>query len=134
MNDLLTAESILFGIIIAFFGSWYPKIKSFTDKGISKHLDDRKPDYNEATCILNTKLRPLSVMLTIISLIFIPDTIKFIIQSIKILKLNGLKQYFYLYDAVITAYVYFCILILVLTLYVYYLLRKVKKIKRQNSP
>ncbi len=131
MNDLLTAESILFAVIIALFGFWYPQINELIDLSIPGHPADRKPYFDKAKNILKVKMRPLLMVLTISSLIFIPDTIKITCATIKILFTNGFMNYFSSYDAISTAYFFFCIFLIIMTIYSYHLSFKLKKKKNE---
>lgn len=133
MNDLLTAESILFAIIIALYGFWYPEIRTFLDLPIPKHHSDHQPECIKANEILHTKMNPLMAILFITSIIFIPDAIKITVQSLKLLRMIGLWQYVFLYDAVNTAYVFFCILTIVLTFNVIGLFLELKSKKKKLS-
>jgi hypothetical protein len=104
LNDLLSAASLLLAVVGIFYGLWYPEVLKSLDKPVPLHDPDKKLPYKEISTVLFSKAVPLFTSAFVISLVFLPDTVKIFIDSLLTLKTLGIAEYFASYDAVRTAF------------------------------
>ena len=104
MNDLLSAASLLLAVVGVFYGLWYPEIIKSLDKQPPTHDEDKVLPHKEISTILFSKSVPLFISALLISLIFLPDMVKILINSLLALKTLGIAEYLASYDAVRTAF------------------------------
>lgn len=92
ISTLLTASSILLGILTALFGLFYPDLKHVLDIIPKKHKADNKQEFDKSKEIVSSKYIPLLLGSLIISLLFTPELIKQIHSSIEVIKIYGIKN------------------------------------------
>jgi|GEM_PF-1034509 len=81
MSELLTAASVLLGIIGVLNAIWYDDIKSGLSKKMPPHKEDRAGIISDLKSILWARAFPLSLASTCIGLVFLPPSIQIILQS-----------------------------------------------------
>jgi hypothetical protein len=129
MGNLLSASSLLMAIAAIIFSLWY---KDITDalalKTILKrYREDNIQSKKVLIEVLYTKALPITIISIIEALIFLPDTIKLIYESLTY------YQYVTQYDAVGTAYCFVSLLSIILAFYtttlVFRLIKLIRKVQ-----
>lgn len=133
MSDLLSAASLLLAVISVLFGLWYPEIVKALEIEEPKHKPDRLAPKRQVLKILRYRSIPLTLAFFSLILVFSPDTIKIILQSVEQYQKNGLKALSN-YSSVSTAFVLVILLAYTLTgytlIYTFQLILKVNRLKK----
>lgn len=116
MSDLLSASSLLMAISAILFSLWYAEIAKALEIAPKTHREDNIASLRHVRNTLLSKAMPVALMAFFVALIFIPDAVKLIYESIAEydkLGLAAIKNY----DAVRTAYCFVTLLSTVLAAY-----------------
>lgn len=116
MSDLLSASSLLMAIAAILFSLWYAEIAKALEIKPKTHSEDNVAARIYVKNVFFSKALPVSIMAVSVSLIFIPDAIKLIKESLVIYQVYGFDAIEW-YDAVKTAYCFVSLLSTVLALY-----------------
>lgn len=103
MSDLLSASSLLLAILTTLYALFYSSINEFLDIVPKPHKIDNKTNHKKGLEIRNTKIFPILFASITLSLIFIPEAIKIIRESLHVIKTvdrNNIQ-----YDTVKTTYI-----------------------------
>ena len=97
MGDILSAASLLLTIVTVFYALWYPELIKAIDKKVPTHREDRSGPLSEINKILLSRAIPLFLSSFVVSIIFMPDAIDIIVESINredgvIYKYNSVKM------------------------------------------
>lgn len=92
LSNLLTASSILLGVITALYGLFYPSILFVLETKTKTHSVDNKQSYNKSKSIVKTKYYPLLFGSIIITLLYLPELCFQIKSSIDAIAKNGWKN------------------------------------------
>ena len=103
MSDLLSAISLLLAIITTLYTLFYSSIYEFLNLVPKTHKVDNITNYRKGIEIRNSKIFPILFSSITLSLIFIPETIKILIDSYNIIKTVD-KDYIK-YDTIKTTYI-----------------------------
>lgn len=113
LPDLLTASSILLGIITALFGLFYPDIRSVIEIKPKTHAVDNTENYDKSRMIFRTKYLPLLIGSFVVSLINVPELYKVLKTSFITIINNGINNI--TYDTVIATYIVVCLFLIFFT-------------------
>lgn len=106
LPSLLTASSILLGVLTALYGLFYSDIKSVIEITPKRHIEDNKQEYDRSKRIFSSKYIPLMIGAFTISLIFLPELYKQIRGSINaIINFGFINTY---YDTLIASFIAVC--------------------------
>lgn len=130
MDNILSALSIVIGIVSAIFLQWFSDISEALEVKVAKS-NAGEIDFVEK--ILKFKVIPLLIVSSVLSALTFPVLFKGLEQTLVIL----IKESWWApkqYDVVLAITFFVCILILVLTLYLSYAVLKLnRKIRKYDS-
>ena len=106
LPSLLTASSILLGVLTALYGLFYSDIKSVLEIIPKKHKADNKQEFEKSKRIFNSKYIPLLVGALIISSLFSPELYRQIRESINVIRKSGIENTYY--DTLIASFIVVC--------------------------
>ena len=106
LPSLLTASSILLGVLTALYGVFYPDIKSILDIIPKTHTEDNKKEYNRSKDVFNSKYIPLLIGTLVISILFIPELYRQVVNSINVINEYGIKNT--TYDTLAASFIAIC--------------------------
>lgn len=112
MNETISALSSIFTIIAILFGLWYSDIKNTLEMVMPEHYEDKKP---KKKIIKRTKLYkaiPLLVINLITFVLFLPDGIHILSNSMK----RYLSDTLCSYDSIKAAFIMILLLLLGLSI------------------
>jgi hypothetical protein len=129
MNDILTAESLIFTVIGIFFGLWYTEIDQSADYSLYKYYIRIKAIPKIRFELPNprvlhgslVKVFILGLLPNCVFLIFLPDVIKAHYISDQTLRIYGMEKFFEYFSSVNTAFVFVWIILGFMFLYCSYL-------------
>lgn len=131
LPNLLSAASILLGIMTALFGFFYQSINEILEIIPKKHSADNRLNYKLAKATAKTKLIPLLIGSILITIIFLPEMIAQIKNSVIVIFNNGFKDV--LYDTLSATYIAVCIFMIFLTIVIikigFQMKKQIKKLK-----
>jgi len=104
MSDLLSAASLILAVVGILYGLWYPEIQKVLEKEVPKHVEDRGFIHREISSTLLSRSLPLAFLAILISLIFLPDTIKYLLEILTQIGTGGISKFISDYNAVSTAF------------------------------
>jgi hypothetical protein len=104
MSDLLSAASLILAVVGILYGLWYPEIQKVLEKKVPTHVEDRGTIYREISSTLWSRSLPLTFLAIMIFLIFLPDTIKYILEISSQISTGGFSKFISDYNAVSTAF------------------------------
>lgn len=131
MSDILSSASLLLAILTTVFGLIYPTLKEILDLKVSAHKPDNSANYKKALTIRKSRLLPLLLGSIILTLVFIPELIKQLVNSYHIVAKEGF--HFKNYDTVIASFIVVSLFMIVLTIAVILItIDFFKKIKALN--
>lgn len=133
MSDLLSASSLLMAIAAILFSLWYAEISKTLEISPKAYKEDNVKNVAIVQGILYSKALPVAIMALMVSCIFLPDALKLILESKRLLKENGFSLYFKNYDAVRTAYCFVSLLSTILAFYMMNLVMKLYTLKRRMN-
>jgi hypothetical protein len=107
MADILTSSSLLLAIITAIYTLYYPSIIEIIAILPEKHSADNETNYIKAKNIRNTKLLPLLISSIMLTLTFIPEFIKQVSSSARIILDKGFLLS--TYDIVVASFIIVCL-------------------------
>ena len=131
LPNLLTASSILLGIITALYGLFYPDIKNVIEIIPKQHKVDNKQNYIKSKNVFNGKYLPLMLGAIITTLIYLPELYKQILKSITVITTNSFDNV--KYDTMTASFIAVCIFMLLITIMIIRIGFKMNnKIKKLN--
>jgi len=136
MSDLLSAASLLLGVLAILFGLWYPEITKAIETVEPSHRGDYGRPYKQIKAVLYSRAIPLTTACFLLTLVFAPDAIRIIFLSMNKYSIEGtgaLRSY----SAVSTSFVLVVSLALALHVYLFYytikLVQKARKLAPKNT-
>jgi hypothetical protein len=114
MSDLLSACSILLGILTALYGMFYSSINEILELTPKTHPIDDTSNFKRALIVRKTKIFPLLIASILLTLIFIPEAYKIIYQGIAFMANNGIVLTSY--DTIKTTYLSVTVFMIIFTL------------------
>ena len=84
MSDTISALSSILTIVAILFGLWYPDIKHAIELKLSKHPEDNELPIKNIRSILSYKAIPLLVINFSAFIIFLPNGISILFDSVKL--------------------------------------------------
>jgi hypothetical protein len=133
MSDLLSASSLLMAIAAILFSLWYAEISKTLEISPKAYKEDNVQNAATVKGVLYSKALPVATMALMVACIFLPDALKLMLDSKKLLMENGFASYYKNYDAVRTAYCYVSLLSTILAFYMMNLVMKLYILKRQMT-
>ena len=131
LPNLLTASSILLGIITALYGLFLPSINSILEIKPKTHRVDNKKAYNESKDVIKAKYVPLLIGSLIITLVNIPELLTQLIKSYNAIKTSGIENT--RYDTLTASFIVVCLFMIFITIMIITTGVKLKrKIKELN--
>lgn len=121
MSDILESAALIFAVIGMLISIWYPDIIQSLDKILP--LSDANEVKKEIRKTLRQKVIPLLILTGLFSLIFLPDVIKFLIQSVSLIFSQSPKKY----DSVGTALTFVILTSLIITIVLAHIVCKLSK-------
>jgi hypothetical protein len=109
MSDLISASSLLMATIAVLFSLWYAEIIRVIKQQGTQHADDNLHLKKRIKTVFFTKSLPLTILSLAISLTFLPNVMAIIIESIDLIKKQGIPT-LETYNAVNTA---FCLVFII---------------------
>lgn len=135
MNELsviLSASSILLGIMTALYGFFYPSINKILEIDIKMHSLDNIKNFQKAKTIEKSRMIPLVLINVIITLIFLPEMYIRLKNGLDYIKIYGCS-----YDVITVSFVAICIFMIVLTINSiiteFKLLKKIRKLNPKRD-
>lgn len=104
MSDLLSSASVLLTMIALLYGMWYQEIVKAIETVVQARPQDRAPDRERVKSVFMTKALPLAVAAALLTVVFVPVTIKILVVSVNHVCEHGWKAVRD-YDAVSTSLV-----------------------------
>src|SRR5690348_5406982 len=93
ISDILSSASLLLAALTMIYSLFYPEIKSVLDMvpqtGVT--IKDNAPNYDNAKVIRNSKVLPILFGSIVLSLVFIPEFIAQVKNSLTVFKAEGLS-------------------------------------------
>ncbi len=81
-SDLLSAESLMFGVLGVVFGLWYQEISDTIAAQVPPHKEDREPVEEQVRRTLGSKAIPLAVASLLVFLTFAPNAFLLVWKSV----------------------------------------------------
>ena len=116
MGDLLSAASLLLAVVRIFYGLWYGDISESLSLPIPPHKEDRVPVRQRVRHALYGKALPIVLTSLPSAIIFLPDTISIVDESIGRAS-SDFSGAIASYDAVRTAFCFVVLLLVALGVY-----------------
>jgi predicted PurR-regulated permease PerM len=132
LPNLLTASSILLGIITALYGLFFPAINSILEIKPKLHKVDNKKVYNESKDVIKAKYVPLLIGSLIITLVNIPELIIQLRDSYIALKTNGIENA--RYDTLTASFIVVCLFMIFISIMIIVTGVKLKKKLKELNP
>jgi hypothetical protein len=104
MSDKLSAASLLLAIVAVLYGMWYPLIMSSLETSVPQFAANRRKPLKEVLGVRNRRAIPLTFAAIAVALVFLPDAVSIIIQSLRLVAGDGLQSVQH-YDSVSTAFI-----------------------------
>ncbi|MGD9488116.1 MAG: hypothetical protein AB7W47_08840 [Calditrichaceae bacterium] len=114
LPNLLTASSILLGIITALYGLFFPAINSILVIKSKPHKVDNKKAYSESKDIIKAKYIPLLIGSLVITLINIPELFSQLRNSFVAIKTSGIENT--TYDTLTASFIVVCLFMIFITI------------------
>jgi hypothetical protein len=92
MSDLLSAASLLLAVLGVLYGLWYPEIIDALGIKVPEYAEDRKRPYREVSSVLYSRALPLTIASLGVSLIFLPDAIKIVKDTVLEFQVQGITH------------------------------------------
>lgn len=105
MSEVLSSLSILLATIALLYSSWQADIRKARELKIPQHYIDGKKEHDFLKETLWKKTIPLCLATTLVTFAFLPETVRIIWSSVKIIISNGFLQSIQTYNAMPTALV-----------------------------
>lgn len=119
MGDLLASSSLLLALIAILYGLWYSEIELVLRLKIPRQKEDRRPNLKRIRSVLFNKTVPLTCISIILSLIFLPDSIRIVIFSFRSIAIDGVAAIKY-YNAVAASFIFITSIFIFLSLHMFY--------------
>jgi len=103
MSDLLSSASLLLAVLGVLYGLWYPEIIAALEIKVPDFVEDRKRPYRQVSSVLYSRAFPLTIAAIGVSLIFLPDALKIVSDTVIEYQAQGIA-YIRNYSAVHTAF------------------------------
>lgn len=132
LPNLLTASSILLGIITALYGLYLPAIKSILDIKPKTHKVDNKKFFNESKDILIAKYFPLLIGSLVITLIYLPELFTQLKNSFDVIKTSGIENT--TYDTLTASFIVVCLFMIFVSIMIIVTGFKLKKKIKELNP
>ena len=132
MSDLLSASSLLIAIAAILFSLWYAEIAKALEILPKAHKEDNVAARATVSGVLLTKALPVAVMALAVAVIFLPDAVRLIRESLSTYQASGIAA-LEKYDAVRTAYCFVTVLAVVLAAYMLRLTVRLWSLRRRLS-
>lgn len=132
MSDLLSSSSLLLAILTTLYGIFYSAINEILKIEPKPHAVDNKSNCNKGIDVRKSKIIPLLIASIGLTLIFVPEAYKIMIESCSLLGRKGLCQV--TYDTVKTTYIAVTIFFITLTFSICRLTIKFNKHLKKLNP
>lgn len=129
MGDILSALSIVYGILFAIFLQWFPDISRAS---LIKYNPDRAHEIDFLKTIQKYKVLPLLVASVVLTLLILPIVIDIFLESIVILFKHSYNAFAY-YDIILSVILYISCLSIVLSWYLLSRYLKMRKELKKNN-
>ncbi|MCJ7659480.1 MAG: hypothetical protein MUO67_10050 [Anaerolineales bacterium] len=98
MNDVLPSASLILAVIALLFTAWKDEIQEARDLSIRLHYVDSEKDHNKVKEALWRRSFPLTFSATIMIILFLPEIVCIINQSVEIICTMGFTESLSNYD------------------------------------
>ena len=132
LPNLLTAASILLGIITALYGLFLPSINTILEITPKPHKVDNKKVYNESKDVVKSKYFPLLIGSLVITLIYVPELISQLKKSFYAIKTTGIENVSY--DTLTAAFIVVCLFMIFISVMIIVTGFKLKKKIKELNP
>ena len=119
MSDILSSASILVGILTALLGLFYAEIQSFNELTPEIAKANNKANYTKGKTIRNSRLHPLVIGSTILTMVFIPEFINQISNVVFVFRYNQNEIRMDHYSTVNAAFVIVTLLLFIITIWIW---------------
>lgn len=132
LPSLLTASSILLGIITGLYGLFFPTIKAVLDIKPRKHKVDNKRAYKESKEIVKAKYIPLLFGSIMVAVINFPEFLNQIMNTFIAVQTYGIKNTSY--DILVASFIAVCCFLIFITIKIILTGIKLKKKIKELNP
>lgn len=130
MGDILSAASLLLAILTTLYVFNYPSIKEAIDFPVDQNKVNNREKHNKSKIVWRTKLLPLLITSIVLTVIFIPEFLKILTSSVKVIFSDSPNKY----DTVKASYLAVTAFIAVLTLSIVWSSFKLLSKKKELTP
>ncbi len=123
MGDILSALSIVFGILFAIFLQWFPDISKASK---TKYNPDKAQDIDFVTTTQRYKVAPLLVASLVLTFIILPLFVDIVWESLVILYMHSYNAFAH-YDIILSVILYISCLSITLSWYLVSCFLKMRK-------
>jgi len=89
LGNLLSAASLLLAILAVFYGLWYPEIAEALELKLPLHKEDATEELKRIRRAAERMALPLTVAAIAVALVFLPDSVGVLIDSVAYVASNG---------------------------------------------
>lgn len=114
LPNILTASSILLGIITALYGLFFPAIKTVLDIKPKTHKVDNKRAYDESKEVIKSKYLPLLFGSLVITMINLPELFEQLRNSFIAIKTSGIENT--TYNTLIASFIVVCLFMILISI------------------
>jgi hypothetical protein len=131
MDDLLPSASLILAVIALLFNTWKDEIQEARDLSISLHYIDSEKDHKKVKEALWRRSFPLALSATTMIIIFIPEIVWTINQSIDVIQSEGFSNSLNNYDAKAATFIFVFLLFIAFAYYLWSLTIELYKRHRE---
>ena len=124
MGELLSASSLLLGVLGVLYGLWYATLTDALQTVVDKHAANRTAPRKRVTSVVFARALPLALGSIAVAAAFVPDAYAIFTTSLATYKANGWAALSN-YDAVRTAFVIVVLFAVFLALHLLWLLIRI---------
>lgn len=132
MSDILSSASLLLAIFTSLYGFYYPAINGILKIKLQQNKHDNRASYILALEVQKTKLWPLVIGSSILTVTFLPEAVRIICKSIRVVEKYGVS--FKTYDTISASFLVVVIFMVVLLIHIICLAVSFKKQKEKLNP
>lgn len=119
MNDVLPSASLILAVIALLFTTWKDEIQEARDLSIGLHYVDSEKDHKKVKEALWRRSLPLALSATIMIILFLPEVVKIISQSIGVICNLGFGDSLNNYDVKSATFIFVFLLFIAFAYYLW---------------
>lgn len=128
MGDILSAASLLMAVVAILYSLWYVEIVEILKTEVPSHAADKHKPRARVSSVLWSRMVPLFLLSSPVSLIFIPDALGIINDSVTLL--HNKKFSAISYSSTSAALIFVVIFSMAMSAYIFTLLVRMCHLKR----